>query len=77
MSNTSPLPTPPPAHRWPTGLATLIGVGIGALGGWIAGLIPVGMTAGLALGVAVDSLLNIRRNGAPALMEGSRISDDA
>ncbi len=36
----------------------LAGLLIGALAGWWAGSPPVGMTAGLAVGVGIDSLLN-------------------
>ncbi len=48
----------PHARRWPTGWLTLGGLALGALAGQVAGLLPVGAAAGLALGIGLDSLLN-------------------
>jgi hypothetical protein len=45
-------------QRWPIGLATLIGLLVGAGAGALAGQVPVGAAAGLAAGVGVDSLVN-------------------
>jgi hypothetical protein len=50
------------AARWPTGITTLIGILIGALGGLAFYTVPFGMVAGLAAGVGIDSLLNHWRN---------------
>lgn len=44
--------------RWPTGVATLVGLALGSLGGWWAGLVPAGLAVGLALGVGLDSILS-------------------
>ncbi len=52
--------------RWPTGWLMLAGLLTGAAIGWAAGLIPVGMTAGLAVGVGIDSLLHHRLDEVPA-----------
>jgi hypothetical protein len=57
MTNRDPK-TPDRTLRWPTGLTTLIGIMIGALGGLAFYDIPLGMVAGLAVGVGIDSLLN-------------------
>jgi len=48
--------------RWPTGVLTLAGLLIGALGGLALYELPVGMAVGLAVGVGLDSLLNRRLN---------------
>jgi hypothetical protein len=64
------------ARRWPTGAATLGGLALGALVGVLVAWVPPAVMIGLALGVGVDSLLNIRLNGAPGLMEASRVRDD-
>jgi len=51
--------------RWPTGWLMLAGLLIGAAIGWVAGLVPVGMVAGLAVGVGIDSLLHHRLDELP------------
>jgi hypothetical protein len=50
---------------YPTGIAALAGLLIGALVGWALDEMPVGMAAGLAFGVFIDSLLNNRLNPHP------------
>ncbi|NDJ78121.1 MAG: hypothetical protein GYB65_17875 [Chloroflexi bacterium] len=59
----SPTTAPSTTRPWPTGIATLIGIALGALVGVFVGLVPVTMTAGLALGVGLDSILNYTVNG--------------
>lgn len=49
-------------RRWPTGWLILAGLLLGAGTGALLGQVPVGMAAGLALGVGIDSLLNHRLN---------------
>ena len=61
--------------RWPTGWLMLAGLLIGAAIGWAAGLVPVGMVAGLALGVGIDSLLHQRLDEVPA--QGGESEPDA
>lgn len=59
MSDHTPdMPNTIAALRWPTGIITLIGLLVGALGGIAANLIPVGMVTGLAVGAGIDSILN-------------------
>jgi hypothetical protein len=53
-----------PAIRWQPGVMTLAGLVIGAAAGGLAGFAPVGIAAGLAAGVGIDSLLNNRRKPA-------------
>lgn len=51
--------------RWPTGIATLCGLLIGAFVGIATHLIPVGMVMGLACGAGIDSILNHLLNAIP------------
>ena len=55
--------------RWPTGWLMLAGLLTGAAVGWAAGVVPVGMVAGLAVGVGIDSLLHHRLDEIPALAD--------
>jgi hypothetical protein len=52
--------------HWPTGWTTLIGLVTGAVIGWAAGQVPTATTAGLGLGVGIDSLMNRWLNEVPA-----------
>ena len=52
--------------HWPTGWTTLIGLVVGAIIGWAAGQVPTATTAGLGLGVGIDSLMNHWLNEVPA-----------
>lgn len=58
-------------NSYPTGWVTLAGIVIGALAGGAWYELPVGMAAGLALGVGIDSLLNHWFNEIPAAREGN------
>ncbi|HVO72262.1 MAG TPA: hypothetical protein VMT24_19565 [Aggregatilineaceae bacterium] len=62
-------PSKVPAPHWPTGWTTLIGLVIGAVIGWVEGQVPTATTAGLAIGVGIDSLMNRWLNEVPAANE--------
>jgi uncharacterized membrane protein len=54
----APVELPPLHQRWPTGVTTLIGLAAGALAGLLIGIVPLGIAAGAAVGVGIDSLAN-------------------
>jgi hypothetical protein len=49
---------PPDIQRWPTGITTILGLLIGALAGYLLGLVPLGIAAGAVVGVGIDSVAN-------------------
>jgi len=55
-----------PAPHWPTGWTTLIGLVTGVAIGWVTDQVPTATTAGLAIGVGIDSLMNHWLNEVPA-----------
>jgi hypothetical protein len=63
-------------RHWPTGIMTLAGLLMGAFLGWALYEIPVGMAAGLAVGVGIDSLLNNRLNPRPEKAESQMSERD-